>query len=98
MKSDTVCIVSQCICHEVMGPDAIIYVFEMLSAKTAFSRSSFTFIKMLLSFSLLSAIRVVSSAYMRLLIFLLDILIPACNSMSCIMEFHMMYSSYNLNK
>ena len=42
------------------------------------------------------AIRVVSSAYLRLLIFLLAILIPACASSSPI--FHMMYSAYRLNK
>ena len=38
----------------------------------------------------------VSSAYLRLLIFLLAILIPACDLPSP--EFHMMYSAYNLNK
>ena len=42
--------------------------------------------------SSLSAIRVVSSAYMRLLIFLLAIFIPACAS-SC-PAFCMMYSAY----
>ena len=47
-----------------------------------FSLSSFTFIKRLFSSSLLSAIRVVAFAYLRLLIFLLAILIPACNSSS----------------
>ena len=41
-----------------------------------FSLSSFTFIKRILSSSSLSAIRVVSSAYLRLLIFLPAILIP----------------------
>jgi len=41
--------------------------------KPAFSLFSFTFIKRLFSSSLLSAIRVVSSAYLRLLIFLLGI-------------------------
>ena len=50
----------------------------------------------LFSSSLLSAIRVVSSAYLRLLIFLLAILIPACASSS--LEFHMTYSAYKLNK
>ena len=40
----------------------------MLSFKPTFSLS-FTFIKRLFSFSLLSAIRVMSSAYLRLLIF-----------------------------
>ena len=60
-----------------------------------FSLSSFTFIKRLFSFSL-SAIRVVSSAYLRLLIFLPAILIPACASSSSV--FLMMYSADKLNK
>ena len=47
--------------------------FLKLSFKSTFSLSSFTFIKRLFSSSLLSAIRVVSSAYLRLLIFLLAI-------------------------
>ena len=67
------------ICHEVMGPDAMFFVFWML-IKPTFSLSSFTFIKRPFSFSLLSAIRVVSSAYLRFWIFLLPILIPACDS------------------
>ena len=46
--------------------------------------------------SSLSAIRVVSSAYLRLLLFLLAILIPACASSSP--AFLMMYSAYKLNK
>ena len=46
-----------------MGPDAMILVFWMLSFKPTFSFSSLTFIKRLLSFSSLSAIRVVSSAF-----------------------------------
>ena len=53
------------ICHEVVGLDAMILVFWILSFKSAFSLSSFTFIKRLFSFSLLSALRVVSSAYLR---------------------------------
>ena len=56
----------------------------------------FTFIKRLFSSSSLSAIRVVSSACLRLLIFLLAILIPACASSSP--EFLTMYSAYKLNK
>ena len=80
----------------VMGPDAIIFVLWMLSFKSAFSCSSFTFIKRLFSSSLLSAIRVVSSAYLRLFIFLLAILIPACAWSS--LAFYMMYSAYKLNK
>ena len=58
---------------EVMGPEAMIVISWMLSFKPAFSLSSFTFIKRLFSSSSLSAIRVVSSAYLRLLIFLLVI-------------------------
>ena len=70
--------------------------FWMLSFKPAFSLSSFTFIKRFLSSSPLSAIRVVSSAYLRLLRFLPEILIPACAS-SC-PAFLMLYSAYKLNK
>jgi len=79
-----------------MGPHAMILVLWMLSFKPAFSLSSFTFNKRLFSSSSLSATRVVSSAYLRLLIFLLAILIPACDSSSP--AFHMMYSVYKLNK
>ena len=45
IKSLTVSIVSWSICHEVIGPDAMILVFWMLSFKPNFSLSSFTFIK-----------------------------------------------------
>src|SRR5574337_643574 len=68
----------------------------MLSFKPTFSLSTFTFIKKLFSSSSLFLIRVVSSAYLRLLIFLLAILIPACASSSP--AFLMMYSAYKLNK
>ena len=95
IKSDTVCIVSLSIFHEVMGLKAMIFVFWMLSFQPAFSLSSFTFIKRLFS-SLLSATRVVSSAYLRLLIFLPAILIPVCTSSS--LAFYMIYSAYKLNK
>ena len=66
----------------------------MLSFKPAFSLPSF--IKRLFSSSSLSAIRVVTSAYLRLLIFLPAILIPACASSSPV--FQMKYSAYKLNK
>ena len=59
--------------------------------KPTFSLSTFTFFKRLFSSSSLSAIRVVSSAYLTLLIFLLAILITACASSSP--TFHMMYSA-----
>ena len=94
IKSDIVSTVSPSICHEVMGPDAMILVFWMLSFKPTFSLSSFTYIKRLFSFSSLSAIRMVSSAYLRLLIFLLAVLISACASSSP--AFLMMYSAYKL--
>ena len=90
-KSLTVSIVSPCICPELMGPDAMIFVFWMLSFKLAFWLSSFTFIKRLYSSSSLSHIRLLSSSYMRLLMFLLAILIPAC--VSCSPEFCIMYSA-----
>ena len=70
--------------------------FLNLNFKPAFTLSSFTFIMRLFSSSSLSAIRVVSSAYLRLLIFLLAILIPTCVSSSS--AFLMMYSAYKLNK
>ena len=75
VKSYTVSTVSPSISHEVMGPDVMIFIFWMLSFQPTFSLSSFTFIKRLFSSSSLSAIRVVSSAYLRWLIFL-----PAINN------------------
>ena len=84
----------------VMGPDAIILVCLILSFKQAFSVSSFTLIKRLFSSSSLSAIRVVSSAYLRywyfswqswfqLVLHPFSMMYPA---------FSMMYSVYKLNK
>ena len=78
------------------GPEALIFVFWMLSFKPTFSLSSFTFIKRLFSSSSLSAVRVVSFAYLRLLIILLTILIPACDSSS--LASHMIYSAQKLYK
>ena len=68
IKPLTVSIVFPSICHEVMGLDAMILVFWMLTFKPTFPLSCFN--KRLFSSSSLSAIRVVSSAYLRLLIFL----------------------------
>ena len=96
IKSVTVSTVSPSICHEVMGLDAMILVFWMLSFKPTYSLSSFTFIKRLCSPSSLSAMRVVSSAYLRLLIFLPASFIPAYASSSPV--FLTMYSAYKLNK
>ena len=96
IKPLTVSTVAPSICHEVMGPDAMILVFWMLSFKSTFSLPSFTFIKKLLSLPSLSAIGVVSPAYLMLLIFLPPILIPAYASSSP--TFCMMHSACKLNK
>ena len=71
----------------------MILVFLIFSFKLALSPFSFTLIKRLFS---LSAIRVISSTYLRLLMFLPPILIPACNLSS--LAFLMMCSAYRLNK
>ena len=55
IKSVTVSVVSPSIYYEVMGSDAMISVFRLLSFNAAFSLSSFTFIKRLFSSSSLSA-------------------------------------------
>ena len=89
-KSLTVSIVPPSICHEVMGPDAMILIVWRLSFKPAFLLSSFTVIKRLFSFTSLSAIRVVSSTCLRLLIFLPETLILAYVSSS--LAFCMIYS------
>ena len=83
---------SPSIYHDVMGPDAIILVF---GEKPTFSLSSLTLIKRLFTSSTFSAIRVVSSAYLRLLIFLPATLIPTWASSS--LAFHIIYSAYKLN-
>ena len=64
--------------------------------KPAFSLSSFTLIKRLFSSSSLSAIWVVSSAYLKLLIFLLANLITAWDSFN--MASQTIYPAYKLNK
>ena len=69
IKPATVSIVYSSICYEVMGLDAMILVFWVVRFKPAFLFSSFTFIKRLFSFSSLSAIWVVSSTHLSLLIF-----------------------------
>ena len=84
--------VSPSICHELMGTRYHDLSFWMLSFKSAFSLSSFTFIKGLFSSYSLYSLRVMSSAYMRLFIFLLATLIPACASSSP--AFLMMYPAY----
>ena len=51
IKYLTASIISPYICHEVIGPDAMIFVFWMLSFKPTLSLSYFTFIKRLFSSS-----------------------------------------------
>ena len=75
------------ICHEIMGLDAMILVFWMLSFKPAFHSP--------LSVSSRGSL-VPLHLYLRLLIYLLAILILACDSSS--VAFYMMYSAYKLNK
>ena len=70
--------------------------FECWALSQLFSISFVTLIRRLFTSCLLSAIRVVSSAYHRLLIFFLAILIPGCASSSP--AFHKMYSACKLNK
>ena len=70
--------------------------FWMLNFKPSFSLFSCNFIKRLLGSSSLSAIKVVSPAHLRLLIFLPAILIPVSQSSSPALR--MMYSVCKLNK
>ena len=83
----------------LMGSDAMILVFWMLSFKPTFSLSSFSFMKRLFSSSSLFAIRVVSSAYLKLLVFLPTILIPAWvginNFMLIILQKYNLYVCYH---
>ena len=79
-----------------MVPDAVILGFLIFSFKLTLSLSSSTLIKRLFSSFSLFAIRVLSSAYLRLLMFLPKIFIPACSSSS--LAFLMMCSAYRLNK
>ena len=54
------------ICHEVMGPDAMIFIFWMLSFKAAFSLSSFQFSSVQFSHSVMSdSLRPHESQYTR---------------------------------
>ena len=70
--------------------------FLNVEFQASFSFSSFTLIKRLFSSASLSSIRVISSAYMSLLVFLSAILILTCDSSS--LAFHIMNSAYKLNK
>ena len=77
--------------HEVMGPDAMTLVFLNVEFQARFFTLLFHLHQDAVNFSSISAIRVVSSAYLRLLIFLLAVFFPACNLSSPV--FHMIYSA-----
>ena len=81
IKSATVSTFLSSICHEVVGLDALnieyLFVNGFLNVEFKLVFSSPLLIKRLFSFSLLSAIRVVSSSYLWMLILLPAILIPA---------------------
>ena len=77
------------------GLDAMIFFFFYVEFQASFFTLLFTLIKRLLSSSSFSAIRVVSSAYLRLLMFLPAVLIPANDSSS--LAFHVMYSAERVN-
>ena len=68
----------------------------VLVVEPDFSLSSFTFVNVLFSSCSVSAVRVISSTYLRLLTFPLAILNLTCASRSP--TFNVMYSAYNLNK
>ena len=87
---------SPSICQKVMGPDAMILVFWILSFRPAFSLSSFTLINRLFSSSSLSAIRAVPYAYNEDVNISPGTLDSSLASSS--LAFCMMYSAYKLNK
>ena len=93
IKSLTVSIVSPSICHEVMGPDAMIFIFWKLSFKPAFSLSFFTFIKTIFYFFF-------AFCHKGGVICMSEIIhtspgnLDNSSSLAC----HMMHSAYKLNK
>jgi len=85
IKSVSLSIVSPPICHKVMGLDAMILVLNVVLSQIFHSPLSLSTRGSLVPLHF-SVIRVVPSAYLRLLIILLAILIPACASSS--LAFH----------
>ena len=94
-KTATVSIFSPSICMKCWDQMPWYWFFECWVSASFFTLL-FHFIKRFFSSSLLSVIRVMSSAFLRLLIFLLAIWIPACASYS--LAFYMIYSEYKLNQ
>ena len=95
IKSANVSTFPSSVFHEVVGLDALniedLFVNSFLNIEFKLVFSSPLLITRLFSTSSLSAIIIVSAACLRLLIFLLAVLIPACDSYS--LAFHMMYSA-----
>ena len=79
------------ICHEAVGPDAMILVFKILFLSRLFDSSPSPS-----SRGSLVLLHFLPFTYLRSLMFLLPILIPACNSSS--LAFLMMCSAYRLHK
>ena len=96
IKSLAVSIVSPSICHKAMELDAMILVLWMLSFKPAFLFFFFTFINRLFSFSLLSALKVVSSHIQSYWHFSWQSCFQL--ELQSSLTFHMMYSAHKLNK
>ena len=92
-QENKVSIVSPSICHEVMGPDALIFVFWMLSFKPAFSLSSFTF-KRLFS----SSLSAIGWCHLHIWGYWYSPSNLDSSLASSSPAFHMMYSAYKLNK
>ena len=90
IKSGTVSTVSPSISHEVMGPDAMIFIFWILSFKPTFSLSSFTFIKRLVdytTFKLITKHDFISLCYTIYLCCLSVLYLVACISSSHILSY-----------
>ena len=95
-KTLTVSIVFPSVCHEVMGPCVMIFLFWMLSVKPAFSLLSFTFVKRLFNSSSLSARK-------DSIICISKVIDISPRNLDSILYFFqpgicMMYSAYQLNK
>ena len=94
INSLTVSIVFPSICHEVMGLDAMIFVFLNVEFQARFFNLLFHFHQKALQFLFAFCHKGGVISYLRLLMFLLAILIPACASSAL----RTMYSAYKLNK
>ena len=106
VKSATVSTISPSICHEVMGLDAMILVFWMLSFKPTFSLSSLTFIKSFVSFPIfLSWLAGVYYIFWMWVLYMLDrYLLPGCglpfyslNRMFCFLMNRSAWLQYSQN-